>query len=130
MRAPLRPGQLFNRALSAVLGLLLAVQVAFSFFPVDLPLAEGSVRVVVCGPEGLQTVTIDLASGKIDTSSGTGDSKCPFCVVGVADLVLAFVPPPRDMTVHRVPYERLAAQELIRQPYDRAAPIRAPPAVL
>jgi hypothetical protein len=130
MRAALRPYGLFQRVLGAALSLLLAVQVASGYFPVDLPLEEGSIRVAICGPEGLQTVTISLIDGTVDTSSATGESKCPFCLLGLVDPAVEFSPPARAMAFARVPYVSPVARQVSVLAYDPAVPIRAPPVFL
>lgn len=98
---------------------LLGLQVAQSFYPVTLTDANGDlVQVVICGPEGLQTVTIDLSDGSLDDSPAPDvTSKCPFCVVGLPAALQAPNPIAQAAEYHRIRYGL--------SPRTQAAPRRA-----
>ena len=116
------------RAFTALVALLLGVQVALAYAPLEAPLAPGHIRSVICGPEGLQTVTIDLSDGSVEVApAALGESRCPFCVIGHADLAAPFVAPDRPMVLQRVAYAAPAPQIVPARARDRARPIRAPP---
>lgn len=116
------------RAFTALVALLLGVQVALAYAPLEAPLPPGHIRSVICGPEGLQSVTIDLTDGSVETApAALGESRCPFCVLGFADLAAPFVAPDRPMVLHRVAYAAPALQLALARLRDRARPIRAPP---
>lgn len=116
------------RAFTALVALLLGVQVALAYAPLEAPLAPGHIRTVICGPEGLQSVTIDLSDGSVEIApAGFGESRCPFCVLGFADLAAPFTAPDRPMGLHRLAYAAPAPQLAPARPRDRARPIRAPP---
>lgn len=127
MRASRELRSLFDRAIGTALGLLLAIQVALSFFPVTVATADGLIQVVICGHDGLQSITIQ-ADGTPAPSSEVGAGKCPFCLLGFADLVPAVEPAVREFARHDFVPSGLGDQLAFPQRLDPAAPIRAPPA--
>lgn len=117
------------RLFAALIGVLLSLQVALAYAPLSGPVPPGHIRTVICGPEALQTVTIDLSDGSVEVDTeGFGASRCPFCILGLADLTVPFVAPLWPVRLTRsaapVPFDLLAAGT----PLDPARPIRAPPA--
>jgi len=130
MRSHEHPAGLIRRVFAACAGLLLAVQVAIGFFPVELPPEDGTIRVVICGGGGMQTVTISLIDGSVQTSSAAGESKCPLCVVGAVDLAEPFTPPTWSSAFQSLPRDCAAPAPIMARLHDPAQPIRAPPVVL
>ncbi|MCO5128736.1 hypothetical protein [Albidovulum sp.] len=127
MTAMLHLRGLFARAFGVLFGLVLMAQVAVSHFPVDLPLAPGTMRLVICGHGGLETITINLADGTVETDSGTGESKCPFCIMSVADLLPGISAPIASADYRRADCGPTDALRIATHSPDPAAPIRAPP---
>jgi len=123
-----------RRLIAAGLVVLLALQVSQSFFPITLETANGDlIQVVICGPEGLHTVTINLADGKVTDGKENGGptaeitGKCPFCIVGLPgnfalpDLVA------QKAEYHRIRYGLTHETQAHPRPAPRVRQIRAPP---
>lgn len=97
-------------------------------FPVSGANGGEGIQVVICGGNGLQTITLDLTNGTADEDPGQQVSaKCPFCIVGVA----AFLPqrngPAAVAEFHAFRYP-LAAAALTPPGLQHSSPaIRAPP---
>lgn len=120
-----------TRALAAVLSLLLSAQVAMSYVALDTPLEAGHIRSVICGVDGFQTVTINLATGEVEiTPTQTVQDRCPFCVVGAALLAPVFTPPQFAATFHFVPSEHVANLSVAPLRLHREQAARAPPRAL
>jgi hypothetical protein len=116
------------RALAAILSLLLSAQVAMSYVALETPLEAGHIRSVICGVDGFQTITINLATGEVEViPTQMVQDHCPFCVVGAALLVPDFTPPQFAATFHFVPSEQAADLSVVPFRLWRAQAARAPP---
>lgn len=114
--------------LAPVLALLLALQVSLAFFPTTLDPTGERVQLVLCGPDGLRTVSLNLTDGSIDDSPApeiTG--KCPFCIVGIAALSGQPAMDFAQAEFHGLRFAPAAVPAPGPVRLDRARPIRAPP---
>jgi hypothetical protein len=118
----------FGGLLSACLAVLLALQISSAFMPMPGAAGGEGLQIVICGGDGLSTITLDLTSGTADEDPEpqvTG--KCPFCVAGVA----AFLQQPdwAATTAEFHPFRyRIIATALTQPKWQHLSPaIRAPP---
>ncbi|MGD9864867.1 MAG: DUF2946 family protein [Pseudodonghicola sp.] len=118
-----------RRAIAGLVILLLGLQVSQTFYPVTLQGADGeTIQVVICGPEGLHTVTLNLSDGTVEDGPQTEiTSKCPFCVVGLPAALEAPHRIARPALYHRIRYALAAETEAHPRPAARVKQIRAPP---
>ncbi len=125
------PLTLLGRAFGVLMGLLLAVQLATATLPVQRVNADGTVTVVICGTGGaMQTVTLNLITGEVDTAPASDAPACPYCVLGAVALATGFQAPFSGLAVHPVTFPAAPHTQTVRRPFAKATPIRAPPAVL
>ncbi|MDR9393624.1 MAG: DUF2946 family protein [Roseovarius sp.] len=76
----LRPGAV----VSGLLAVVMAVQIATAFLPARGASAAETLRMVICGADGLRTVTVDPERGDSGGTPEPGAAvKCPFCVLAV-----------------------------------------------
>lgn len=76
----MRPGAV----VAGLLAVLMAVQVVTAFLPATGAAAAGPLRMVICGADGLRTVTFGPERGDGgETPDPAPAVKCPFCVLAV-----------------------------------------------
>ncbi|MDK3016250.1 hypothetical protein [Pseudodonghicola flavimaris] len=126
------PLQLLRPLLAAGLAVLFSLQLALSFQPgTGRPqLSENEIWLQICDGAGIRTVIYDLGSGEtreLPVDEGGDAPKCPFCVVGMVQLVDAAVVVPVAARFHRAQY--LAGGSFARagSARDFSRVIRAPP---
>jgi len=118
----------FGGLLSAFLAVLLAFQISSAMFPMSAASDAGGIQVVLCGGDGLQTITLDLSDGTADEAPAEqAAGKCPFCIVGVAAFLRQ-----RDWAATAAEFQTfrypLLATVPPRAKWQRRTPaIRAPP---
>lgn len=130
MKQGLRSPTVVTRLIGAFLSVLLTLQVVISFVPVAVQTGPYQISYVICGHDGLETITVNLSDGSVEQEPSTTQSKCPFCVLGAALQTAGFCPDAAPVTYARVAYGRLSDLAPVRQVQDPIRAIRAPPTVL
>lgn len=124
--------RLSSAAFAAFLSVLFALQVVLASFPIVLSSAGGDrIQAVICGADGLRTVTLDLSGGIVDDDrQPETQSKCPFCVIGAAAVMPA--PPASPARIAGFDRIRAAVADASAPPRRavRTERIRAPPAIV
>lgn len=117
---------------SFLLSALLALQLILASFPLQFR-SEGSelLTTVICGPAGLQQVTVDLATGDyVDDPETVVDPRCPFGLLSAAQLVAPPELAPLRLVREREPRAPPAGILSALDRFDRSRAIRAPPGLL
>ena len=120
---------------AAFVSLLLAVQVTLAFHPAQARAGQEGWTTVICGPDGLRTVTVTADGAILAAESRAGETdapdpgvaKCPFCVVHAAAPALGPVLPPRRAEAMVLPRPLPLAIRATALRGARAAGVRAPP---
>lgn len=102
--------------IAVFMGLLLAAQMALAHVPLSQPLDANHLRSVICGPDGPQTLILDLRDGSVTVENRvTAGEHCPVCVLGA---------------LAAAPYPTLFAHPLVLVADARVvAPAQQPPSV-
>lgn len=126
----------FRSVLTLLLSVTLALQVFAAGFPTVQKTPGGGVQVVICGPGGPTTITLD--PGTLDPGTPTGApspekapqgkaaAKCPFCVVGPGVCPATPLLVTAQAEFH-LPRAELGTLPAIPKWREHARAIRAPP---
>lgn len=122
----------FRSVLTLLLSVTLALQVFAAGFPTVQKTPGGGVQVVICGPGGPTTITLDPGTPSPGTPSpekapqGKAAAKCPFCVVGPGVCPAAPLLVTAPAAFH-LPRTELGTLPAIPKWREHARAIRAPP---
>ncbi|MCW9041817.1 MAG: hypothetical protein OQK05_00620 [Pseudopelagicola sp.] len=110
---------------------LLFLQSTMAFGGASVVSGDAGIQIVICGANGVQTITVDADGNLISEAGGEGapstTGHCPFCIVGPALELASPGVALRSIVFHHVPYE--ASRDIIA-PQERRIfrhGIRAPP---
>jgi hypothetical protein len=113
---------------------LLFLQSTMAFGAASVVSGSEGFQIVICGPYGVQTVTIDSdgnlisEAGEEGAPSSTGH--CPFCVVGPALDIATPAMALRSAVFHAVPFDAHHDIPALQERRAFGHGIRAPPASL
>ena len=110
---------------------LLFLQSTMAFGGASVVQGDAGIQIVICGANGVQTVTIDADGNLISEAGEEGapstTGHCPFCIVGPALEIASPGVALRSVVFHRLSYQVRAEAIAPQERRARGHGIRAPP---